>query len=476
MIPSPAVSPVASGTVEDPLRGRDFRLLVAASALSSLGDELALIALTIKVANLTDSGWAVAALLLAGLLPLVIFAPAAGVIVDNYETTRTLSVASGFQAAAALGLAFASGLPGILLLAFLLGSATAVATPALYTLVPAVVGDEHATAANAYLETARYGGMIAGPLLAGLFSAIPRVGSEVALLVDGATFVVIAASALALTVRRRPMGAVEEGSKGEAKAGFGVIGRDGLLVVTFTVFGAVILFAAMDNVAEVFFATDTLNAGGWGYGLLASAWIVGLVLGAAMIARKLPNARLVPALLVASVVLGLAVGALGRDRRADPGDRALRGGRRGERRAERVHAEPDRAPRGGPIPRTRLRRLRRLGQRHAIARDRPRRRPGGAHERTDRPHRRRVRLRRRRAHRAGVVPVAPRRRPGDAGACCTRLRGDGVLRRRCRDAAPGVRARGLRGLRRPSLAAHRRRSAARSVGVVPTGFEPVSPP
>ena len=308
MIPSPAVSPVASGSVEDPLRGRDFRLLVAASALSSLGDELALIALTIKVANLTDSGWAVAALLLAGLLPLVIFAPAAGVIVDNYETTRTLSVASGFQALAALGLAFVSGLPGILLLAFLLGSATAVATPALYTLVPAVVGDEHATEANAYLETARYGGMIAGPLLAGLFSAIPRVGSEVALLVDGFTFVVIAASALALTVRRRPMAAIEEGSKGEAKAGFGVIGRDALLVVTFTVFGAVILFAAMDNVAEVFFATDTLNAGGWGYGLLASAWIVGLVLGASMIARKLSNARLVPALLVASVVLGLAVG------------------------------------------------------------------------------------------------------------------------------------------------------------------------
>ena len=87
-----------------------------------------------------------------------------------------------------------------------------------------------------------------------------------------------------------------------------MIGRDALLVVTFTVFGAVILFAAMDNVAEVFFATDTLNAGGWGYGLLASAWIVGLVLGASMIARKLSNARLVPALLVASVVLGLAVG------------------------------------------------------------------------------------------------------------------------------------------------------------------------
>ena len=46
------------------LRGRDFRLLVLSTGLSSLGDELALIALAIKVADLTDSGWAVAALLL----------------------------------------------------------------------------------------------------------------------------------------------------------------------------------------------------------------------------------------------------------------------------------------------------------------------------------------------------------------------------------------------------------------------------
>ena len=76
---------LASAPVGGSLRGRDFRLLVLSTGLSSLGDELALIALAIKVADLTDSGWAVAALLLAGLLPLVIFAPAAGVIVDNFE-------------------------------------------------------------------------------------------------------------------------------------------------------------------------------------------------------------------------------------------------------------------------------------------------------------------------------------------------------------------------------------------------------
>ncbi|HEY6567891.1 MAG TPA: MFS transporter, partial [Actinomycetota bacterium] len=182
--------------------GRDFRLLVASTGLSSLGDELALIALTIKVAELTDSGWAVAGLLLAGLLPLVIFAPAAGVIVDNFETRRSLFIASAIQAGLAVWLAFAGALPGILLLSFLLGTCTAVASPAIYTLAPMVVGERHATEGNAYLETARYIGMIAGPLLAGTLSQ--GVGTKIALLVDAGTFAVVALAAAALTVRREP--------------------------------------------------------------------------------------------------------------------------------------------------------------------------------------------------------------------------------------------------------------------------------
>ena len=89
------------------MRSRDFRLLVASSGLSALGDELALIALILKVADLQFSGWEVAALLVALALPLVLFAPAAGVIVDNFETTRTLALASAVQAVMACGLAYA---------------------------------------------------------------------------------------------------------------------------------------------------------------------------------------------------------------------------------------------------------------------------------------------------------------------------------------------------------------------------------
>jgi MFS family permease len=286
------------------LRGRDFRLLTLSAGLSSLGDELALIALTIKVADLFDSGWAVAALLLCGVVPLVIFAPAAGVIVDNFETRRSLAIATALQAGLAVGLAFTNELPMILMLSFLLGTASAVENPSIYTLVPRVVGEDHATEGNAYLEAARYTGMIAGPVLAGSLAA--GVGTRAALLVDAGTFVVIAVAAALMRVRR----AVVEETRAEeaaARKGFRVIRGDRVLVVAFAVIGAVILFAAMDNVAEIFFATDTLGAGDWGYGVLASAWLVGMVGGATLIGRRLQDDRLLWSMAGAAVLNGAAV-------------------------------------------------------------------------------------------------------------------------------------------------------------------------
>jgi MFS family permease len=289
--------------VEGTLRGRDFRLLTISTGLSALGDELALIALMIKVADLTDSGWAVAALVLCGLLPLVIFAPAAGVIVDNFETRRSLAIATAIQAGVAVGLAFETELPMILMLSFLLGTASAVENPSIYTLVPRVVGDDHATEGNAYLEAARYTGMIAGPVLAGSIAA--GVGTKVALLVDAGTFVVIAIAALLLRVRRS-VGETRD-TEDQARAGFRVIRRDQVLVAAFVVIGAVILFAAMDNVAEIFFARKTLGAGAWGYGVLASTWLIGMVGGATLIGRRLDDDRLFRSMSLAAIVNGAAV-------------------------------------------------------------------------------------------------------------------------------------------------------------------------
>ncbi len=295
------------------LRSPDFRLLVLSNGLSSLGDELALVALTIKVFELSSgSGLAVAAVLLAGIIPLVVFAPLAGLIVDRTETTGTLALASVAQAVIAGGLAFAEPVWLVVALSFLLGSAASVASPAVFAIVPTAVDEEDLTEANANMETVRYIGMVAGPLIAGgLAGALGAdKGTRVALLLDAITFLVITSAAASLRVRRMPEPVPEGGrTKGEARRGFAFIRRDRVLLIGVAVVAATVLFATMDNVAEVFFANDPtlLNAGNWGYGELAAVWLLGMVVGAGVIARRLHQEQLAPAVLLASITGGAAV-------------------------------------------------------------------------------------------------------------------------------------------------------------------------
>jgi len=55
--------------------------------------------------------------------------------------------------------------------------------------------------------------------------------------------------------------------------------------------GLMVVFAAADNVAEVFFAVDVLDAGEPGYGVLVATWTLGMVIGS-VVARWLPRPRL----------------------------------------------------------------------------------------------------------------------------------------------------------------------------------------
>jgi len=282
-------------------------LIFVAFALSSLGDYVALITLTLRTEALTDSGWAVAALLLTGLVPPVLLAPVAGLLVDRVETVRVLVVTALFQAAAATLLAFTPGVLPTLGLSFLLGAGLAVTQPALFALIPRAVGEDRTTQANAYLEVARWGGAAAGPVLAAIMTQ--RLGAGSTLLVNAATFLLVAAVGPLLRVRRppepRPGGAPSR--KGEARAGLVFISREPLLRVVVPMVGFMVVFAAADNVAEVFFAKDVLRAGDTGYGILITTWTLGMVVGSTTAGRFIRPAWLAPAVVLLPMVGGGAV-------------------------------------------------------------------------------------------------------------------------------------------------------------------------
>jgi MFS family permease len=289
------------------LRVRDFRLIFLSTALSSFGDYVALVALTIRVHDLTGSGLAVSALLVSGLLPLVVFAPLAGLLVDRVETTRLLWVTALAQAAIAAALAFTEALPLVLLLSFLLGTGFALVQPALFAAVPRAVGEDRTTPANATLEVARWGGASLGPLAGGALAA--TAGTKLALIADAATFLIVAAAMASLRLRRRPGRdeAEETGADRGMREGISYVARHRLLRLTFVVLGASVLFAAIDNVAEVFFAKNVLGAGDLGYGALIAAWTLGMVVVSLRVARRIPPERLALSVMLGAAAVGAAV-------------------------------------------------------------------------------------------------------------------------------------------------------------------------
>jgi len=268
-------------------RTRDRRALIAAIGLSSFGDELAIVALALRVEDLTGSAGMVALLFIVSALPHVLFAPFSGWLTDRRETVQTLRWCSLAQAVVATALAFAVGLPLVFVLAFALGAFASVTGPSVFALVPLLDEGGDTSKTNSTIEIAKYVGWISGPLVAGLVAH--QSGTAAPLLIDACTFLVLAATTLGMGIRRIPT--PDETTAGEgARAGFAYVASDRLLLVVFIAMAGIVLFAATDNVAEVFFASDTLNQPAIGYGLLASTWLAGMVIGA-LLARRADTRR-----------------------------------------------------------------------------------------------------------------------------------------------------------------------------------------
>src|SRR5215218_7425157 len=208
-----------------PLREHDVRLIVGAVGISALGDFLLWVPLTLRIQEISGSGLAVAGLFLALWTPIVLLGPAAGLVVDRREARGVLLVASLAQMVVAAALALAvDSVAAIIALAALLGTGFAFAQPAEFALVPVVASGKRLTEINGLVETARYAGMTAGPLLGGVLAGLG--GTDVAMLVNAGTFGVVAAAAVVLHARRGPQAVPEGGVEERARDGIGYLFRD----------------------------------------------------------------------------------------------------------------------------------------------------------------------------------------------------------------------------------------------------------
>ena len=127
------------------------------------------------------------------------------------------------------------------------------------------------------MESARYAGFAAGPLLAGGLAAAG--GTRAALLVNAASFLAVAAAGRLLHARRPP--APGHGAERDrARDGIAALWDDGVLRIVVGAAVAALLFISASLTVEVFYAKDVLEAGDTGYALLTVAWMAGMIAGA----------------------------------------------------------------------------------------------------------------------------------------------------------------------------------------------------
>ena len=178
-------------------RIRNFRLYFAGQGISQVGNWMTLVAQTLLVLRLTDSGVALGVLAAAQFGPVLLLSPFAGLVADRSDKRKLLlrvqSVAMlQSLALAALVLSGSSPVWAIYVLAIVGGTTVAFDNPARRSFVVEMVPEvdvPNAVSLNTAMMTSS---RIVGPALAGLLVA--TVGFGWVFLVDGLSYIAVLAS------------------------------------------------------------------------------------------------------------------------------------------------------------------------------------------------------------------------------------------------------------------------------------------
>ena len=270
--------------------------------VSSFGDSLGLVALTLFVADSAGAAFSVAALLLVGDFAPSLLGPLAGALADRFDRRLLLLGSELIQGAAVLIIALTlPPLPVLLAFVAIRALAFQVLQPASRTAVPLLVVDRHLERANSVLGFGANGMEAVGPLAAA--ALLPAMGIRGVLLVDVATFLV--AAGLLLGLRAIPVEPVKEARSSllvDTRAGLVFIAGAPWIRALALGFVGVVAANGIDDVALVFLTRDSLGAGPSAIAMLYAAAGIGLLLGYILLIRGSAKLSMITLFLVGSAL------------------------------------------------------------------------------------------------------------------------------------------------------------------------------
>ncbi|MBG6137769.1 MFS transporter [Longispora fulva] len=276
---------------------RQFALLFAGQALSTLGDRVTFVALPFAVLAIggtaADVGWVIA----AATVPFLLFTLVGGVWADRLPRHRVMLVSDvvrcGTQVVAATLLAGGDArVWHLVALMAIFGTADAFFSPALAGLVPLTVRPERLQEANALRGLVMSAGLVAGPALAG--GLVVAFGPGGALAADAATFAV---SAVFLARLRPRAGAPERAGDflAELRDGFRAVRSRSWVWSTLTATAVyhLVVLPSVFVLGPVLAERELGGASGWA--VVVAAFGVGSIVGDVVALRWRPGRPLLVA-------------------------------------------------------------------------------------------------------------------------------------------------------------------------------------
>jgi MFS family permease len=310
---------------------RDFRLLWSSEAVSVVGDQFQFVALSWLVIELTRSGLALGAVLIAVAVPRALMLLPFGVLADRRPPRSLMLVAHVARgivvgAIAALVLSGSATLPLLAALGAVFGALDALYLPAQQSFLPRTLDADRLPSGNSLLQGTLQLAGIVGPPLAGAF--IVAVGTGPAFVVDAASFFVAAAIVLlisgngAVTAANQvaapgPTSRTPASSNGTVpgQPSFVAAVKDGVRYVLAdpplrtTLLISMVLNLALNGPAAVgipWLAEIRYGAGPTGLGILTAGWAGGALAGT-LVAGNLHVSRPGGLLLLAVAISGVAM-------------------------------------------------------------------------------------------------------------------------------------------------------------------------
>ncbi len=295
-----------------PFAGRDFRLYFVGQIISMIGTWIEIVAQGWLVFDMTGSAFWVGVAAAASSVPTLLLSLFGGMLVDRYPRKAVLlwSQVLLMLLSIVFGIAILVGwatLPFILVLAFLIGSVSAVATPAIQAFISEIVDRRHLPSAVALNSSIFNASRVIGPVLAGFM--ITWIGTGGAFIANGASFIAVIAALLAIELPKtatrtlsteHPIHSIRDGILYAWK--HPLIRTIVLFVAVVSIFGW--SFMAMLPVV----ARRVFGIGADGMGYLYSAFGLGSLCGTVVV--SVSSGRVRGSLLVIGGVLTFALGLL----------------------------------------------------------------------------------------------------------------------------------------------------------------------